>query len=341
MALARADQDRFARLATGTGRAAAILWEQLHPMTDAELLTWQRAIVPMVRGAQQAAAAQRIGYLTAYYELAGETPVQLDLDITGILGGLRNGTAPAEVYARPVVTARTALAEGKPWVDALRAGGARAEQTAETDVMLAARQAEFETMQQIPRVVGYRRVPNGGACKLCLAAATQRYHVRDLRPCHGNCRCGVVPIIGTQDPGHIIDRDAYERLKASGAFDGATAAKRSGVRYGGARTGTERRLGSASAESERTARQADAAARNARSHADRARAELAGERDPNRRERLTLRAQEWDRRAATAEQRAATARSSDLFTVHEHGELGPTLAEPGQHFTGPAGIPAA
>lgn len=147
-----------------------------------------------------------------------------------------------------------------------------------------------------------------------------------------------MPIIGTQDPGHIIDRDAYERLKASGAFDQATAAKQAGVRYGGARTSTERRLGTASAESERAARQADAAARNARSHADRARAELANERDPNRRERLTLRAQEWDRRAATAEQRAATARSGDLFTVHEHGELGPTLAEPGQHWTGPNAI---
>lgn len=265
MALARSDQDRFARLATATGQAAGLLWDQFRPVTDADLDAWTRAVVPLVQGAQEAAAQQRIGYLTAYYELAGETPVQLDLDITGILGGLRNGTAPAEVYARPVITTRKALAEGKDFLDAVRIGGARLMQTAETDVMLAARAAEYETMQQLPRVVGYRRVPNGGACKLCLAAATQRYHVRDLRPCHANCRCGVVEIIGTKDPGQIIDREARDQLKAQGAIDEATARKREKVRFGGARTATER----------------------------------------------------------------------DLFTVHEHGELGPTLAEPGQKWTGP------
>lgn len=268
LALARADQDRYARLATATSTAAGDLWARLAPIDDLALARWQRAIVPLVRSAQRAAAVQRMGYLTAYYRLAGEPAAQLDIDITGLLDGLRNGTPLTEVYARPVITVRKALSEGRSAAEALKIGGARTAMTAETDVMLAARQAEHATMQQLPRVVGYRRVPNGGACKLCLAAATQRYHVRDLRPCHANCHCGVVEIVGTQDPGHIIDHDAYQRLKADGAIDEATARKAAKVRYGGARTATER----------------------------------------------------------------------DLYVVHDHGELGPTLAEPGQHFTGPTAV---
>lgn len=232
MALARADQDRFARIATGTGQFAERLFTRLAPITDEQLATWQRTVVPAVRSAQRAAATQRIGYLSAYSRLAGEPAQPLEVDVTGLLDGLRNGVPITDVYARPVITARAALSEGRTIGEAIRAGAVRAHATAETDVMLAARQAEHEALPQLPHVVGYRRVPNGGACRLCLAAATQRYHVRDLRPCHVNCRCGVVPIIGHRDPGAIIDHEALAALKRDGVISDLGALKRSGGRYG-------------------------------------------------------------------------------------------------------------
>lgn len=43
-------------------------------------------------------------------------------------------------------------------------------------------------------IVGYERVPDGGACVLCLTAAGQRYHSDDLMPIHDKCGCGVEPL---------------------------------------------------------------------------------------------------------------------------------------------------
>ncbi len=45
--------------------------------------------------------------------------------------------------------------------------------------------------------------------------------------------------------------------------------------------------------------------------------------------------------AADANSTSAKALSAQRYTVHEHGELGPLLMPKGQHFTGPADIPAA
>lgn len=63
-------------------------------------------------------------------------------------------------------------------------------------------------------IVGWRRVTEPGACEFCLLASTQRYHTKDLHPLHEHCRCSVAPVVGLKDPGHVLNKDLLQRLKA-------------------------------------------------------------------------------------------------------------------------------
>lgn len=221
--LALAQRDRFARLEQGTADAMSALWDRFRPVTDADLERWLRAAVPLMQGAQRASAVSAVGYLDAYGRIAGY-PQQLDVDIDAVLAGLRDGIGPAEVYTRPVITVRKGISDGREVVDALRLGGERLRATASTDVMLAGREAGREAMGQMRHVVGYRRTVNPGACRYCLLCSTQRYHVRDLQPCHANCKCSPVgaPIYGDRDPGQILNRDLHAQLKREGVIEDET-----------------------------------------------------------------------------------------------------------------------
>lgn len=35
-------------------------------------------------------------------------------------------------------------------------------------------------------------------------------------PIHSHCDCGVAPIVGTDDPGRIVNRDLYRQLRENG-----------------------------------------------------------------------------------------------------------------------------
>jgi hypothetical protein len=93
-------------------------------------------------------------------------------------------------------------------------------------MQLASRAAARDAMvHHSSRIVGYRRVTDGNACRRCLLASTQRYHVGDLLPIHPRCGCTVVPIVGTTDPGHVIDEETLRRLN-DGDLEGARDAAR-------------------------------------------------------------------------------------------------------------------
>ena len=87
---------------------------------------------------------------------------------------------------------------------------------ASSDVAQAGRQAEQTYGNLDKRVVGWRRVPNVGACDFCRLIATQRYKKRDLAPAHRSCHCGTAAIHGDVDPGQVIDRKELDRLNAKG-----------------------------------------------------------------------------------------------------------------------------
>lgn len=212
VAVSRVGVAQIARLRAAATRRASTSWYRFGGLDDAAAEAFVADIIPAVHAMQEAAALATGSYLGA---IIGTTP---RIDVAAALTS--RGVAAADVYHRAAVEARTAIANGHDWPTAMRYAAQRATTLAETDVQLAHRAAAGQALEQAgSRVVGYRRMPDATACELCLIAATQRYHIGQLMPIHNHCGCGVAPIIGTQDPGRIIDRQAHDRLKASGAID--------------------------------------------------------------------------------------------------------------------------
>src|SRR5262245_16433856 len=103
-----------------TGVRLEMAFLTLAGVDDAALDRWLAFAVPVVAGAQRAAgtAAYAVGRLSA--RLAGATqgtlPVMVD-----VIDAIRPVSA-AEVYARPIVTARWALSQGHDFQAAMQTG---------------------------------------------------------------------------------------------------------------------------------------------------------------------------------------------------------------------------
>lgn len=113
---------------------------------------------------------------------------------------LRSGLSDGDLWLRPMISTRTALARGERFVDAMAAGRAVAAATAHTDVALAQRSAVRYALEHDERVVGTRRVPGWRSCGLCNRAAERVYRVLELMPIHTSCRCTVSAIVSGRDP---------------------------------------------------------------------------------------------------------------------------------------------
>lgn len=184
-----------ARLRGWAVDAVAEIWQTLPAYDEADVGAWLARVQPIVLAAQRQSVALTNAYLARSLE---RQPVAIDT--SRIIGAAaRNGADPAEVYRRPFVNIWTALKGGTPYADAVAAGLARATSTAATDVQLAMRGAVTEIGRLDTAIKGYRRVADAGACRLCVAAAAQHYHVGQLMPIHSHCGCGVEPLTADID----------------------------------------------------------------------------------------------------------------------------------------------
>lgn len=210
--LAGVYQDRQVALAERTASLAGRLWDQLGDLDGSRFVD---QVVPLVGAAQEASIVAGDAYIASYAAAATDTaPTTATADVARLQAGLRNGTPLEVVYQRPVITARRVA--GERGLDAaLRVARNRVVMSADTDVMLAWRAGTDDAMRRDSRTVGYRRVPDAGACEFCLLASTQRYTRGDLMPLHPNCHCSVAPIIGSVDPGQVLDRDLANRLSST------------------------------------------------------------------------------------------------------------------------------
>jgi hypothetical protein len=315
--LAEQHQRQLLTIRDRTVTVARRLWQALAvDPSDAALGRWLQAAVPLLESAMQTTAAASLNYVPTYVAAAkGAAPAPSELAVSDFLRP--RGVDIADVLERPFVTMRTALADGATLDRAREIAGARASQFAATDPMLSARAASSEAMQITRDVVGYRRVPDSGACSFCRLAATQRYRDGDLMPMHTSCGCSVAPIVGDRDPGQIIDRENLRQLKADGVIDEISL----------------RRYISSTGDV------VDSYEAKAREWRERARMADSGADET----KYTKRADEWQRkarqRAADVEQarrrlKALQAGRLDRLTaVHEHGELGPVLYPADVEFT--------
>lgn len=204
-----------ARLQQVVAEAVRRAWRTVPDVSDQSAELWLARIVPMVAGAQQQASTLTATYLAALMsEMTGEPVDPMPIDPAVVTGAAaRSGTDPAVVYRRPIVEARSLLAAGVAGADALRRSEVRAVQLVATDVQLARTHTARQVISGDSRIVGYSRVLTGSeSCGLCVVATTQRYRTGDLLPIHPGCDCAVAPIIGTEDPGRVINRPLLDQV---------------------------------------------------------------------------------------------------------------------------------
>jgi hypothetical protein len=187
-------------------------WNLYQPLDALAASQFIAAAEQIIAGAVSNVAASAVAMMLENDRALGIPGVpELPLDVV-----IRNGASPRDVYMRAVYQARRRVAAGASFDDAMRSGLSRARQTAATDVSLANRQAIANAAPLRPHVVGYRRVLTGISCALCATASTQRYRSAELAPLHPACDCDIAEIIGTHDPGRIINRELLGELRAAG-----------------------------------------------------------------------------------------------------------------------------
>lgn len=190
---------------------ARTAWRSLGSYRDADIDRLVELIVPQILAGQRQIAALNDTYLAT---LARSAPIGVDLAaVTG--AAVRGGAEPADVYRRPAVTVYTALASGVPVAEAIARGGRRLTSLVSTDMQLAARAQQQQTMTA-GGFTYYERVLTGAEdCALCAIASTQRYLVGDLMPIHPGCDCDVAPIVADADPGRVINAERLEAVHDS------------------------------------------------------------------------------------------------------------------------------
>jgi hypothetical protein len=179
-----------ARLRGLTQNAVTSVWASLPAYNHQNVDEWLTKVLPIVTAAQRQSVHLTEAYLARALE---RQPVGVDVE--KLIGDhVRNGAKPEDVYVRPFITTWSELKAGKELAAAVHAGLARATSTAATDVQLAMRASLVSIGQADGEILGYRRVPDAGACSFCQTVAGQRYLIQQLMPIHNHCGCGVEPI---------------------------------------------------------------------------------------------------------------------------------------------------
>ena len=209
-------QEQYATLRRRTVAGVVAAWAAYGGLDDEDSDRFTAAATRSVRGGQRALADLVAAYLNMLTRQVTGGPGLGRLDREQLTTDVLRGVPFADVYHRPVVTARTILGRHGDLDQALQQARRRAEQLADTDMVLAQRAATVQLVGEDERIVGYRRVLTGESCMFCATVSTQRYHRGDLHPIHTHCDCAVAPIFGTVDPGQVINSRLLEQLKATG-----------------------------------------------------------------------------------------------------------------------------
>lgn len=214
--LAQAHISGQAQLRSFAAASVAGAWTVLPGHDEANVPAFLNAVVPVVAAAQRASVTLTEAYLA---RAIGRQPVGVNVDrLVG--AAVRNGTPPTEVYRRPFVTVWSALKDGKPHQDAVQAGLTRATTAAETDVQLSMRQTLTAVGEANALILGYRRIPDPGACPFCLLVAGQRYRTDQLMPIHPHCGCGV-GVITTENRHEFTGNPKNDLSVTAGGVDAA------------------------------------------------------------------------------------------------------------------------
>lgn len=201
-AIERAEQVARREVRDRLVQYATHLWGSMGSWRDADVERFVATITPRILAGQRTIAQLTDGYLSGVTGARGVGVVDLTR--------LRGGASAADVYARPAVTMRTDLADGKPFPDALAASTRRLANLVATDLQLAMTH-QARAFGRARGVEAWARTLTGSEnCALCLIASTQRYHRGDLMPIHPGCDCGIRSLGVGEHPEQAIDPDLLE-----------------------------------------------------------------------------------------------------------------------------------
>lgn len=169
---------------------ALAVWGASAAYRDADVQRIVAQVVPAVQAGQLQIAALTDAYIGRLATLEGVAwSPGVDRSVTGY-----RGVPSGDVYRRPAVSIYTALAEGKPFAEALDAGTNRLQSIVSTDLQQA-RNRQANRSVSSSGFQFYRRVLSGKEdCEKCRIASTHRYRKADLMPIHPGCDCGVEPV---------------------------------------------------------------------------------------------------------------------------------------------------
>lgn len=165
------------------------LWTGLGSYNEGDEDRWLSHVLPLVDAGQRASVALTDGYLARALE---RQPFGLDQD--KLIGAVRNGTPPEEVYRRPFVTVWSALSAGSLYDDAVHSGMARAAELARFDVQGAMRATAAAVQGADDGIFGYQRIADGGACDYCAEIDGAYVKFADAMALHPGCGCGLEPL---------------------------------------------------------------------------------------------------------------------------------------------------
>lgn len=196
----------------GAGQIASDTFKNLGSWRDEDVQRFIDEIATPLAGIKANQAEATIAYHRAFALANGKSFKPLDVAGFNLsTQALRNGVNIEDVYRRPFVQMRMAIAKGKSVTDAIDTGSLTARNLARTEVQLTKRQVSLFARRANDNIVGYLRTLTGREnCGLCYVASTQRYRKGNLMPIHPGCDCGEMPIYGDSDPGQVIDRQLLD-----------------------------------------------------------------------------------------------------------------------------------
>ncbi|MET7939627.1 hypothetical protein [Streptomyces sp. NPDC005302] len=187
--------------------------------------SFQRRTLPMILAGERQIAKLTSSYLQQLYKEVDASAGRVALDLDAVTGTALRGVDPVEVYERPFKTVWTALGNGDPLDVAVDQGSHRLETILKTDLQLARTHTVRDVSDDLPKFeYTVRELQGEYDCALCMIAATQRYHKKDLAPIHPGCDCLVKTVTADYDPGQVIDEARLEQIHdaveaAIGTFD--------------------------------------------------------------------------------------------------------------------------
>lgn len=269
-------------------------WAGLEDYRDDDIERWVATVTPVVAAGLQQTAALTDAYLANLIgAMTDSAPAPIGVGPADVSVEALRGVPAAQVYRRAGETVWSELSRGVDLADAAGRGLDRAQALVQTDMQLAKTHTARRVLSADPRVTGWRRVLNGSSCKLCVVASTQVYRTDQLQGLHRRCDCGTAAVLGANDPALAINRRTLADAKAWGI------SAELGLEQAATRARKTLQIAEESGDAKSVAK-AQAKVRRAKRQLE----EFRGEHG-------TIR----------------------TVTTHEHGEIGPVLADAEHAFT--------